>query len=216
MSCDIMAVKRRLTAVYPFFGSMAAGAGYIETEGTGKVSNDGMNILYDPEYMAGLSDGQQMSVLAHELCHIAFRHASRGAGKDPAIWDDATAAVINQMLKRDGLELIPSWIDYPEAIGYDAEQYYEILLSGKPAVKIPQAETVKKERDPIREMMTTKLRKILMMRLRRMIRNSCRKKLRVKAPRTMKKLWWKAKSRIPGMQSDRMKELWRNRNRLHL
>ena len=124
MSCDIMAVKRRLTAVYPFFGSMAAGAGYIETEGTGKVSNDGMNILYDPEYMAGLSDGQQMSVLAHELCHIAFRHASRGAGKDPAIWDDATDAVINQMLKRDGLELIPSWIDYPEAIGYDAEQYY--------------------------------------------------------------------------------------------
>ena len=131
MSCDIMAVKRRLTAVYPFFGSMAAGAGYIETEGTGKVSNDGMNILYDPEYMAGLSDGQQMSVLAHELCHIAFRHASRGAGNDPAIWDDATDAVINQMLKRDGLELIPSWIDYPEAIGYDAEQYYEILLSGK-------------------------------------------------------------------------------------
>ncbi len=131
MSCDIMAVKRRLTAAYPFFGSLAAGAGYIETEGTGKVSNDGINVLYDPEYLDGLSDGQQTSVLAHELCHIAFRHASRGAGKDPAIWDDATDAVINQMLKRDGFELLTGWIDYPEAIDYDAEQYYEILLSGK-------------------------------------------------------------------------------------
>ena len=131
MSCDIMAVKRRLTAVYPFFGSLAAGAGYIETEGTGMVSSDGRNIFYDPEYMDGISDGQQMSVLAHELCHIAFRHASRGAGKDPAIWNDAADAVINQMLKRDGFELLPGWIDYPEAIDCDAEQYYEILLSGK-------------------------------------------------------------------------------------
>ena len=131
MSCDIMAVKRRLTAAYPFFGSLAAGAGYIETEGTGSVSNDGIDVLYDPEYMDGLSDGQQVSVLAHELCHIAFRHASRGAGKDPAIWNDATDAVINQMLKRDGFELLPGWIDYPEAIDYAAEQYYEVLLSEK-------------------------------------------------------------------------------------
>ena len=41
------------------------------------MSNDGRNVLYDPEYLAGLSDGHQMFVLAHELCHIAFGHASR-------------------------------------------------------------------------------------------------------------------------------------------
>ena len=131
MTYDIMTLKRRITASYPFFGSLAAGAGYIEAAGTGTVSNDGRNVLYDPEYMAGLSDGYQMFVLAHELCHIAFRHASRGAGKDPAVWADATDAVINQMLKRDGMEMISGGIDYPEAIDYDAEEYYEILLSEK-------------------------------------------------------------------------------------
>ena len=131
MTYDITTLKRRITAAYPFFGSLAAGAGYIETAGIGTVSNDGRNVLYDPEYMAGLSDGHQMFVLAHELCHIAFGHASRGAGKDPAVWADATDAVINQMLKRDGMEMIPGGIDYPEAIDHDAEEYYEILLSQK-------------------------------------------------------------------------------------
>ena len=131
MTYDITTLKRRITAAYPFFGSLAAGAGYIETAGIGTVSNDGRNVLYDPEYLAGLSDGHQMFVLAHELCHIAFGHASRGAGKDPAVWADATDAVINQMLKRDGMEMIPGGIDYPEAIDHDAEEYYEILLSQK-------------------------------------------------------------------------------------
>lgn len=131
MTYDITTLKRRITAAYPFFGSLAAGAGYIETAGTGTVSNDGRNVLYDPEYLAGLSDGHQMFVLAHELCHIAFGHASRGAGKDPAVWADATDAVLNQMLKRDGMEMIPGVIDYPEAIDHDAEEYYEILLSQK-------------------------------------------------------------------------------------
>lgn len=131
MTYDITILKRRITAAYPFFGSLAAGAGYIEAAGTGTVSNDGRNVLYDPEYMAGLSDGHQMFVLAHELCHIAFGHASRGTGKDPAVWADATDAVINQMLKRDGMEMIPGGIDYPEAIDHDAEEYYEILLSQK-------------------------------------------------------------------------------------
>ena len=52
-------------------------------------------------------------------------------GKDPTVWMSATDAVINQMLKRDGLEIISGGIDYPEAIDYSAEEYYELLLSEK-------------------------------------------------------------------------------------
>ena len=81
--------------------------------------------------MSGLSAGDQVFVLAHELCHIAFEHTARGKGKDPMIWETATDAIINQMLKRDGLDIIAGGIDYPEAIDYDAEQYYEILLKEK-------------------------------------------------------------------------------------
>lgn len=131
MIYDITILKRKVLAMYPFFGSVAANVEYQEIEDTGIMKNDGSTIFYDPRYMSTLSDNDQLFLLAHELCHIAFEHKERGVGKDPTVWMSATDAVINQMLKRDGLEIISGGIDYPEAIDYSAEEYYELLLSGK-------------------------------------------------------------------------------------
>ena len=131
MIYDITALKRKVIALYPFFGSIAADVEYQETEDIKSIKSDGRNIFYNPKYMSCLSAADQIFVLAHELCHIAFEHTSRGKGKDPMIWETATDAIINQMLKRDGLDIIAGGIDYPEAIDYDAEQYYEILLKEK-------------------------------------------------------------------------------------
>lgn len=131
MIYDITALKRKVIALYPFFGSIAADVEYQETEDIKSIKSDGRNIFYNPKYMSCLSAADQIFVLAHELCHIAFEHTARGKGKDPMIWETATDAVINQMLKRDGLDIIAGGIDYPEAIDYDAEQYYEILLKEK-------------------------------------------------------------------------------------
>lgn len=131
MIYDITILKRKVLAMYPFFGSVAANVEYQEIEDTGIMKNDGSTIFYDPRYMSTLSDDDQLFLLAHELCHIAFEHKERGVGKDPTVWMSATDAVINQMLKRDGLEIISGGIDYPEAIDYSAEEYYELLLSEK-------------------------------------------------------------------------------------
>ena len=131
MIYDITALKRKVIALYPFFGSIAADVEYQETEDIKSIKSDGRNIFYNPKYMSCLSAADHILVLAHELCHIAFEHTARGKGKDPMIWETATDAVINQMLKRDGLDIIAGGIDYPEAIDYDAEQYYEILLKEK-------------------------------------------------------------------------------------
>lgn len=131
MIYDITILKRKVLAMYPFFGSVAANVEYQEIEDTGALKNDGSTIFYDPRYMSTLSDNDQLFLLAHELCHIAFEHKERGVGKDPTVWMSATDAVINQMLKRDGLEIISGGIDYPEAIDYSAEEYYELLLSEK-------------------------------------------------------------------------------------
>lgn len=131
MIYDITILKRKVLAMYPFFGSVAANVEYQEIEDTGIMKNDGSTIFYDPRYMSTLSDNDQLFLLAHELCHIAFEHKERGVGKDPTVWMSATDAVINQMLKRDGLEIISGGIDYLEAIDYSAEEYYELLLSEK-------------------------------------------------------------------------------------
>lgn len=136
MIYDITALKRKAVAKYPFFGSVAANVEYQETEDVEAMENDGEHIFYNPRYLSGLSDGSQVFLLAHELCHIAFKHIARGEGKDPIIWDRAADAVVNQMLKRDGLDIPAGDIDYPEAIDYDAEQFYEILLREKMEIDV--------------------------------------------------------------------------------
>lgn len=133
---DIGLLKKKTVAVYPYFGSIAASLECVEECSSEGFTREGNTITYDPQYMAGLSENDQLFLMAHELCHIAFEHDRRGKGRDRLIWDDATDAVINQMLKRDGFELMEGCIDYPEATGYDAEQYYSILLEAKLEIEL--------------------------------------------------------------------------------
>ena len=128
---EIADIKKRVLAKYPFFGGVAANADYIADSTIPKTANDGESIYYNPEYLAGLTAGDQVYALAHELCHVAFRHDQRGEGKDIRVWQVAADAVVNQWLKRDGMNIPAGEIDLPEAIDYDAEQFYEILLAEK-------------------------------------------------------------------------------------
>lgn len=136
MIYDITLLKRKAVSRYPFFGSVAANVEYQETGDVEAIEHDDEHIFYNPKGLSALSDGNQVFLLAHELCHMAFKHAERGKGKDPIIWERAADAVINQMLKRDGLDIPFGSLDYPEAIDYDAEQFYEILLREKMEIDV--------------------------------------------------------------------------------
>ncbi len=136
MIFDILALQRKVITMYPYFGGIAANLEYVENEQKEPIKRDGDAISYDPRIMAELSENDRLFVLAHELCHIALEHDARGRGKDVAVWETAADAVVNQLLKRDGLEIIKGGVDHPEAIDYDTEQYYEILLQEKLAIDL--------------------------------------------------------------------------------
>ena len=136
MSYDIDGLRRKVLARYPFFGSVIAGVRYEETDRVRTTASDGKIIYYNPEWLSGLSLEAQVFALAHEVCHVAFQHVRRSRGKDPIIWKKATDAVVNQLLKRDGLQLPPYAVDFPEAIDHDAEGYYEILMEQKLAMDL--------------------------------------------------------------------------------
>ena len=127
----LAAAKKDMLARYPFFGSLAASVEYVETTEVRTIGSNGKTIFYNPGYFDMLTDEERTFALTHEICHIAFDHIRRGRGKDPEIWKNATDAVINQLLKRDGMKIIRGGIDYPEAIDYDADSYYELLLAEK-------------------------------------------------------------------------------------
>ena len=59
---------------------------------------------------------------------IRFDHIFRREGKEKILWNIATDAVINALLKQDGLEMIEGGINIPEAENFNAEDMYEKLL----------------------------------------------------------------------------------------
>ena len=124
-------IKRRTLAKYPFFGSLVANLEFQEAPDVLRTETDGEVLFYNPEYMETLDEDGQVFALAHEICHIAFRHISRSEGKNQITWQLATDAVINQLLKKDGLTIVKGAADYPEAIDYDAEEFYELLMQDK-------------------------------------------------------------------------------------
>ena len=131
MSTDIDSIKRKLLIKYPTFGSVIANIEFQASKDIETAGTDGKVLLYNPKFLGGLSEKQQIFIFAHEICHVAFEHIFRSEGKDKRLWNIATDSVINALLKQDGLPIVEGGVDIPEAINYDAEEMYKKLLEEK-------------------------------------------------------------------------------------
>lgn len=131
---DLDHIKQRMLRKYPSFGATIANVKYEvvhDNKIVGTAATDGTTIYVSAKFMAGLSEDQQVFILAHEICHIALQHLQRSQGKDPDLWNIATDAVINQHLKQDGLPIPAGGVDMADALQYDAEALYEKLCAEK-------------------------------------------------------------------------------------
>ena len=134
----LQAVKKLMIARYPRFGAEIAAANleYKTDLKYHTAATDGKNIYFDPDYLASLSDDDKLFIIAHELMHVKFEHMYRIMGKDgqrrdPEIWNQATDAIINANLERDGFKIKEGYVNMPEALNYSAEEFYEKLLREK-------------------------------------------------------------------------------------
>lgn len=131
MNFDIQIIKRKMLVKYPFFGSIVVNVDYKIDNNTETAGTDGKVIYYNPYFLEKLSQEEQIFIFAHEICHIAFNHILRSKDKDSDTWNIATDAVINSLLKKDGLKMVEGGVDIPDAINYNAEELYEKLLQEK-------------------------------------------------------------------------------------
>ena len=125
---DIEQIKRKMLIKYPFFGSIVANSSYKEDNSLKTAATDGEVIYYNKNFFENLSSDEQVFVMSHEVCHIAFNHILRSEGKNQKLWNIATDGVINAFLKKDGLKMVEGGVDIADAINYDAETLYEKLL----------------------------------------------------------------------------------------
>lgn len=127
MSINIDSIKNRLLVKYPAFGAIIANVKFEESNSEETAATDGELIYYNPTFIEGLTSDEQVFLLAHEVCHIAFDHIFRSEGKDHTIWNMATDSVINALLIKDGLPLIKGGVDIKDAINHTAEEMYKKL-----------------------------------------------------------------------------------------
>ena len=138
MNFDLNKHTARLLRNEPFFAALSRkidkkASTAIPTAGV-KVNPDTghFEMLYNPEFFAGLSDDHKQGVLMHEFYHLVFEHVT---GRLPAegmskIWNFATDLAINSHLlgKLPEGALIPGeghFADFP--IGKTADHYLELL-----------------------------------------------------------------------------------------
>ncbi len=138
MVFDLNKHTARLLRQEPFFAALSRkidkkASTAVPTAGVRVNPNTGhFEMIYNPEFFAGISDEHKQGVLMHEFYHLVFEHVT---GRLPAegmtkMWNQATDLAINSHLigKLPKGALIPGedyFKDFP--VGKSADEYLEIL-----------------------------------------------------------------------------------------
>lgn len=124
---NINSVIDRTLIYFPIFKILINNIHFIENNGIKTACTNGDTIYYNSSFFQTLTKDEQVFIIAHELMHITLKHPSRLEERDMEIWNYATDAVINQILRKNGLPLVDGVIDCPDALSFSAEEYYEIV-----------------------------------------------------------------------------------------
>lgn len=133
----LMNVRAMLLVKLPFFGRLLMRLKFALAD-CETACTDMERIIFDPKFVARLSDGELAFVMQHEVLHCALQHCTRGKGKNPLIFNMAADIVVNSnilftMLGRhvfrvDGQEpmhLLPNGM---EGYTVNVEEAYSMLL----------------------------------------------------------------------------------------
>lgn len=124
---DINNVINRTLIYFPIFKILINNIHFIENNSVQSACTNGNTIYYNSSFFQNLSKDEQVFIIAHELMHITLKHLSRLEERDIEIWNYATDAVINQILRNNGLPLVEGVVDCPDALSFSAEEYYEMI-----------------------------------------------------------------------------------------
>lgn len=126
---DISAILLQCAIVRPYYARAFAALTPVASERVSTVAvSDRWHLLYSPTWLAGLSEGQRVGVVAgHEIEHLLRDHAGRRLERDAFRWNVACDLEVN-----DGCDLdLPDNVCLPTRMGLPrellAEEYYDQL-----------------------------------------------------------------------------------------
>lgn len=119
----------------PFFGTLSLKLKITEDEMfTSTMSTNGIDIVYNPNFVKELPLDHLKGVFAHEVLHCVFDHSTRRGERDPEDWNRAGDYAINPVLINAGFKL-PDPLYDSKYDGMSAEQIYSLIHKKKPSGK---------------------------------------------------------------------------------
>lgn len=89
---------------------------------------DGKTLRLNPKFVETLDFYQLVTLIAHEILHVAFNHISRSEGLNADVYNQAADHVINLYLEELGFTVIPGWLCDKQYRGMSTRQVYDLLM----------------------------------------------------------------------------------------
>ena len=116
--------RRELVFSQPFFGALVLRLNVVEDRSCETFWVDGVDLGYNPDYLATLNDLEVRGVLAHEVLHVANGHTWRMGARDLERWNDACDYAINPLVLSAGMQLPKGVLLDSRFLGKPAEEIY--------------------------------------------------------------------------------------------
>ena len=100
----IIASRSRLINSHPFFAIMLMYVKFYAVTGMKKISTNGIDIYFSPDFLEKLYDREIDFILSHQIMHIICEHIWRPSDMKGDDYHYACDIYINRLLKRHGFE----------------------------------------------------------------------------------------------------------------
>ncbi len=130
--------RTQLLLGQPFFGTLCVRLkpvrGPVPT-----MATNGRLIVYNPEFVEGLTAAELEAVLAHEALHCALGHHCRRGERDPELWNEAADLAINPILVANKFTLPDGALVDPAYENLSAEEIYARRLRASSQASAPDS-----------------------------------------------------------------------------
>ena len=132
-----------LLRTHPFFGVLALKLAIREAKtpqeiaaikGTAGVTPQWL--MFNPEFIDGLTNAELKGLMAHEVMHLALCHHTREGKRDAQIFNIACDLAINPLLLDEGVTLPAGGLVMDKYKGMSAEAIYEDLMKNATRVSV--------------------------------------------------------------------------------
>lgn len=123
---DIEKCLDRIVDKEPLFSHLVRKLTPVESLEINSTATDGVNLLWNHDFLSSMPENEQCGVLLHEVLHCAYLHLWRRGKRDMSLWNIATDYAINLIVNKT-FPLPPGTLLDTQYTNMSAEEIYDRL-----------------------------------------------------------------------------------------